>query len=101
MSSVGEVEDISRIGAGMRAVEARERLHGLNTGEPPVNIHAAEQRLIKAGLELVGDKEELIVRAPKGFVTPAAACWVYVGAVAEGMKKISYAGYRFPPEVIH
>ena len=26
---------------------------------------------------------------------------MYVGAVAEGMRKISYAGYRFPPEVIH
>ena len=24
-----------------------------------------------------------------------------MGAVAEGMRKISYAGYRFPPEVIH
>jgi putative transposase len=24
-----------------------------------------------------------------------------VGAVAEAMRKISYAGYRFPPEVIH
>src|SRR5271168_5141106 len=32
---------------------------------------------------------------------PAAACWMWVGAVAEGMRKISYAGYRFPPEVIH
>jgi hypothetical protein len=40
----------------------------------------------------------LSVRA--GFVTPAAACWMYVGAIAEGMRKISYAGYRFPPEVI-
>ena len=37
----------------------------------------------------------------KGFVTPAVACWIYVRAVAEGMRKISYAGYRFPPEVIH
>src|SRR3984893_15639395 len=26
---------------------------------------------------------------------------MYVRAVAEGMSKISYAGYRFPPEVIH
>ena len=26
---------------------------------------------------------------------------MYVVAVAEGMRKISYAGYRFPPEVIH
>src|ERR1700689_1504462 len=24
-----------------------------------------------------------------------------VGAVAEAMRKISYAGYRFPPEIIH
>src|SRR5271169_2081660 len=37
----------------------------------------------------------------RGFVTPAVACWMYVRAVAEGMRKISYAGYRFPPEVIH
>jgi putative transposase len=36
-----------------------------------------------------------------GVVTPAAACWMYVGALAGGMRKISYAGYRFPPEVIH
>jgi putative transposase len=36
-----------------------------------------------------------------GFVTPAAACWMYAGAVAEGMRKTSYSGYRFPPEVIH
>src|SRR5271170_4608076 len=26
---------------------------------------------------------------------------MWVGAVAERMRKISYAGYRFPPEVIH
>jgi putative transposase len=26
---------------------------------------------------------------------------MYVGAVAEDMKEISYAGYRFPPGVIH
>ena len=37
----------------------------------------------------------------EGFVMLAAAFWMYVGAVAEGMRKISYAGYRFPPEAIH
>jgi putative transposase len=26
---------------------------------------------------------------------------MYLGDVAEGMRKISYAGYRFPPEAIH
>jgi putative transposase len=36
----------------------------------------------------------------EGFVTPRSACWTGE-AVAEGMRKISYAGYRFPPEVIH
>src|ERR1700733_15285392 len=36
-----------------------------------------------------------------GLVTPAAACWMEVGAVAESTRKISYAGYRFPPKVIH
>jgi hypothetical protein len=39
--------------------------------------------------------------APDGFVTPASACWINVCAVTEGMRKISYAGYRFPPEVIN
>jgi len=38
---------------------------------------------------------------PEGFVTSAASCWMCVGAVAEGMRKISYSGYRFPPEIIH
>src|ERR1700677_2015719 len=42
-----------------------------------------------------------VLIAAAGFVTLAAARWMYVGAVAEGMRKISYAGYRFPPEVIH
>ena len=37
----------------------------------------------------------------RGFVTPAAACWMQGGAVAEGMRKIGYAGYPFPPRVIH
>jgi hypothetical protein len=36
-----------------------------------------------------------------GVVTPAAACWMYGGALAGGMRKISYAGYRFPPEFVH
>ncbi len=40
--------------------------------------------------------EKITRNGPQGFVTLAAACWMYVGAVAEGMRKISYAGYRFP-----
>ena len=38
---------------------------------------------------------------PKGIVTPLRACGPAGGSVAKGMKKISYRGYRFPPEIIH
>src|SRR3984893_7990221 len=37
---------------------------------------------------------------PDGIVTPLRACGPAGGSVAKGMKKISYRGYRFPPEII-
>ena len=37
---------------------------------------------------------------PVGIVTPLRACGPAGGSVAKGMKKISYRGYRFPPEII-
>jgi hypothetical protein len=39
-------------------------------------------------------------RASDGIVTPLLACGPAGGSVAKGMKKISYCGYRFPPEII-
>jgi hypothetical protein len=36
-----------------------------------------------------------------GFVTPPRACGILSSPVAKRMKKISYRGYRFPPEIIH
>ena len=36
----------------------------------------------------------------KGFVTPPRACGILSSPVAKRMKKISYRGYRFPPEII-
>ena len=35
-----------------------------------------------------------------GFVTAFQACGLAGSSVAKGMKKISYKGYRFPPEII-
>ena len=35
-----------------------------------------------------------------GLVTPLRACGPAGGSVAKGMKKISYRGYRFPPEIM-
>ena len=36
----------------------------------------------------------------EGIVTPLRACGPAGGSVAKRMKKISYRGYRFPPEII-
>jgi len=36
-----------------------------------------------------------------GVVTPSWACGPTRGRITERMKKISYSGYRFPPEIIH
>jgi transposase-like protein len=41
------------------------------------------------------------VRPGIGVVTPRWACGPARGLITERMKKISYAGYRFPPEIIH
>ena len=37
---------------------------------------------------------------PNGIVTSRRACRSFGGSVAKGMKKISYSGYRFPPEAV-
>jgi hypothetical protein len=36
-----------------------------------------------------------------GVVTPRWACGPARGRITERMEKISYIGYRFPPEIIH
>lgn len=40
-------------------------------------------------------------RAAYGIGTPPRTCGRSGGPVAKGRKKISYSGYRFPPEIIH
>jgi putative transposase len=37
----------------------------------------------------------------KGIVTLPRACGILSSRLAKRMKKISYSGYRFPPEIIH
>ena len=37
---------------------------------------------------------------PAGVVTAIRACCLACGSLAKGMNKISYKGYRFPPEII-
>jgi transposase-like protein len=40
------------------------------------------------------------MRARKGIVTSPGSCGSSARPVANGMKKIGYGGYRFPPEII-
>ena len=49
----------------------------------------------------VDESRNLTGIAAGGLVTPFRACGSAGGSVAKGMKKISYRGYRFPPEIIH
>jgi hypothetical protein len=55
---VDEVEDEGVFLAGSGAVETRERLHRLDTRQALVDVHRVQQRLIEAGLVLVGDDQD-------------------------------------------
>ena len=69
---VDEVEHVGRVLAGVRPVEAGERLHGLDARQPLVHVHAAEQRLVEAGLELVRHQQDLVLVALEGLADVAA-----------------------------
>ena len=57
------VDKVQHIGggfAGVGAVQAAQGLHRLNAGQAFVHVHAAQQRLVEPGLELVGHQQQLI-----------------------------------------
>ena len=45
----------------MDAVQPGQRLHGIQPGEDLVHVHRVQQRLVEAGLELLGDDQHLVV----------------------------------------
>ncbi|SKY45504.1 Uncharacterised protein [Mycobacteroides abscessus subsp. abscessus] len=69
----GFVDEIHHLGhrCGLRrsrrcavgAVEPREGLHRSDSGELAVHVHRAQQRLVEAGLEFVGDDHHLVLVA--------------------------------------
>ena len=64
---VGEVEH-HRLGLGrMSSIEPREGLHRVHPAELLVDVHRVQERLIKAGLELVGDDQESVFRPLEGL----------------------------------
>ncbi len=44
----------------MRAVQAGQRLHRLDAGQHLVDVHGVQQRLVVAGLELIGANQKPI-----------------------------------------
>ena len=60
LAVVLEVEHEAVVLLRMRAVEARKSLHGLDARERLVDIHRVQQRLVVAGLELVGADQEAV-----------------------------------------
>ena len=51
----------------MRAVEPRQRLHGVHAAELLVHVHRVQQRLIEPSLELVGDDQETVFGPLEGL----------------------------------
>ena len=75
----------------------RERDDTANSGEGQHERPLPGRRRISA---LERGKEPARKIGCGGIVTPLRACGPGGGSVAKGMKKISYRGYRFPPEII-
>ncbi len=69
---IDEIQDVRGVLARVGTIQARERLYRLNTTEHLVDVHAAKQRLVKAGLEFVGDQEQVIVRLGEGIANIAS-----------------------------
>jgi putative transposase len=66
--------------------------------EATTAIRQAEVGAAKTMLDRTAEQFDM---TPSGIVTPPWACGALGSPVAKRMKKISYSGYRFPPEIIH
>jgi hypothetical protein len=52
---VDEVEHVRRVLSRIGTIESRQRLHRLDPAQHLVHVHAAQQRLVEARLELIGN----------------------------------------------
>ena len=59
-ASLAEVQHEGVVLLGVRPVEAGQRLHCLDAGQRLVHVHRVQQRLVVAGLKLVGADEEAV-----------------------------------------
>ena len=111
-----EFDRFDRFGDGANLIELDQRRVGgllldAATDEPRVsdeiivsdNLDAAALRggLTREARPVVFIEAILDGDDREGVVTPRGACGPAGGRITERMKKISYSGYRFPPEIIH
>ena len=69
-------------------------LHRLDARQALVHVHAAQQRLVEAGLELVGDEQDLVFVAFEGF-PDVAALQIRIQGVAM-LRETVGAGFQPP-----
>lgn len=55
----------------MRPIQPGQRLHRRDARQTFIDIHAAQQWLIKPRLKFIGDQQDLIVVRGKGFANVA------------------------------
>jgi hypothetical protein len=93
-------------------VEPQQEIGEADNGARALAVTAANgfrQRVVRSMREGVAiDNQQRAARKFRlagttcaGIVTPRRTCGPSGHPVASGMEKISYAGYRFPPEIIH
>jgi len=63
---IDEIEHESVVLERMGAVQARQRLYGLNPSEALVHIHGVQQRLIEAGLVFLSYQQHAEIRLGEG-----------------------------------
>ena len=61
LAVVHEVEDEGVFLERVDAVQPRQRLHGLNARQPLVHVHRVQERLVEAGLVLLGHEQHLVL----------------------------------------
>ena len=64
---VHKIENVCCVLARMSSVQARQGLYRLYACQPLIHIHAAEQGLVEAGLEFIGNQQDLVFIRGEGF----------------------------------
>ena len=94
---VDEIDDVGGVFLAVVVaegpVEARQGLHRLDAAQLAIDIHGAEQRLVEAGLELVGDDEDAEFRRVERLPDIAPAQGRVHGGLGEILRSALAVGH--------